>query len=157
LAFVLRGVFPWKIALLYWASHLAAAFLSALLLVGFLELPNMDKLSAIQNTGLSFSATWFLLTVILFTAHEAQVQGLQSAFPVAGVVAIIGWIKRLGPLEINPTVLLGKAIGKSNLHGQVLSSTLAYAGAAFAAVVLRWIVLGGPKAKEKHAARGDGA
>jgi len=161
LAFTLRGVFPWRSALDYWAAQLVGALLGGLLLrvvFGDAALGGVTQpIGGVpQAFALEVVATFFLVLVILGTADGSHLVGQNAGIAVGGTIAIGGLLA--GPISgasLNPARSIGPALTTPDVSNLWLYIAAPILGAIIAVAIV-WLTRGAPPAKEEQAATGDG-
>ncbi len=161
LAFTLRGVFPWRSALDYWAAQLVGAILGGLLLLAVFGGAARGGVTqpiggAPQAFTLEVVATFFLVLVILGTADGSHLVGHNAGVAVGGTIAIGGLLA--GPISgasLNPARSIGPALATLDVSYLWLYIVAPCLGAIIAVGIV-WLTRGAPPHKEEEAATGDG-
>ena len=161
-AFAARRVFPWRRVPFYMLAQLFGATLAALLLRALLG--DVARVGAtVPGAGGALIAgvaevllTFFLVTVILGTAHRHKMIGPHAALAAGGTVALCGLAFRpLSGASMNPARSFGSALVGGALDSYVVYLVGPLIGSAVAVLVMG-VLHPTPRGWEAEAARGDG-
>lgn len=160
LAFAVRGVFPWKRVIVYWAIQFAAAITAACVLGAMFgfghDLGGTQPLRGLAPAfGMETILTLFLVLVILSTSHQSKIKGPESAFPVAAVLVVCGLLgKTVSGASMNPARSFGPALANGALSTYWIYLAAPVLGSLLA-VALVYLLQGPPKEREREAAEGE--
>jgi aquaporin Z len=140
LAFAIRGDFPWRHVIPYWACQLGGAILAAFCLkwlygvshgLGTTE-PSHGVLTSMV---MEMILTFLLVSIILGTAADRKIVGTNAALAVAFTIALCGlWAAPISGASMNPARSFGPAIVSANLTDQWIYIVGPVAGAILACV-----------------------
>ena len=148
-AFAVRGDFPWRHVLSFWAVQLLAAIAAALVLralygnVGHLgaTIPNPQHGVGV-SLGMEMILTFLLVSIILGTASDRKIVGHNAAIAVAFTIAMAGlFAAPISGASMNPARSLGPAIVTGDLTDQWIYVVGPIAG-AFGATVVAFLLRG---------------
>ena len=161
LAFVVRRVFPIRLALVYWLCQLAGAVAAGLALVAVFGAQAHYgvtriglEISPLAAFGVETVLTAILVTVILGTCEEEAVVGKNAAIAVGFTVAACGLFSSpLTGASMNPARSLGPALATQTFTDWWLYVAGPLAGALLATALVQ-IVYGSATPAEHKAAHG---
>ncbi|MFC4638907.1 MIP/aquaporin family protein [Deinococcus hohokamensis] len=157
LAFALRGAFPWRLVLPYWAAQFSASVLAALLLRAAATLPHgTERVSPAGATLLEIGCAGLLLVVVLATAHRNAKLRPAVGLAVGATVALDHFVSNpLSAVAMNPAKVFGPAL----LSGKLAEAWPHLLGPLVGALLglgLTWLMRGGLNDSEQEAAEGSG-
>ncbi|MFC4426921.1 MIP/aquaporin family protein [Deinococcus navajonensis] len=157
LAFALRGAFPWRLVLPYWAAQFAASLLAALVLRAVTTLPHgTERVSPVGATLLEVGCAGLLLVVVLATAHRNAKLRPAVGLAVGSTVALDHFVSNsLSAVAMNPAKVFGPAL----LDGTLPEAWPHLLGPLIGALLglgLTWLMRGSLNESEAEAAEGTG-
>lgn len=159
-AFAVRGVFPWKRVLHYWAAQLVGAFLG----IGLLHLwfgnvadlgATLPGFGAARAFGIEVVLTAILVSVILGTATQHRNIGANAALASGGAVALCSLFSRpISGASMNPARSLAPAVVSGATQDLWIYLVAPFLGALVAFLVMH-LVHARVLPTERAAAQGD--
>lgn len=156
LAFALRGAFPWRCVLPYWAVQFGASVAAALLIEAFAHLPRgTERLPASGAALLDAGATTVLLVVILATAHRNAKLRPTVGLAVGATVALDHFLTNpLSAVAMNPAKVFGPALVSGRL-AEAWPHLLGPLVGGLVALLFTWATRGPLNDSEGEAASGN--
>ncbi|GAA5534210.1 aquaporin Z [Deinococcus aluminii] len=157
LAFALRGAFPWRLVLPYWAVQFGASVAAGLLILAFAHVPPpRERVPASGAALLDAGCTALLLVVILATAHRNAKLRPAAGLAVGAAVSLDHFLSSsVSAVAMNPARVFGPALVSGRL-AEAWPHLLGPVAGCLAALLLTWATRGPLNAQEHEAAEGNG-